>query len=382
MKSCNQLWKADALEDGSLAPSDAASFERHGRVCMECRERMRLDERLHRVARRLPDAAPSDLRLHRLRARILSDAHAVATASGMRWPRARWVGAVALVAALLAMAVLVSRRTIPVSRSEPFAGSVTAPPAARWSQSRKEKTETVTLTEGELWVVVRKQAPDERFLVDTPDGELEVRGTTFHVLADARSTRQVHVVEGLVFLRIQGQPSLELGAGQTWDLDAPAASSTARAVVPTSPEPPGPSAATVTPTRQAPPPAAVSRPNTESADYGAAMDLYRGAQYLEAAEAFSRFAAHHRDSGLLEDATFLEALALTKAGRVDAGAAAAWRHIAAYPSSFHKKEASVLVARAARDRGDCEEARRTLMPWLGSDPDATIREALGSCAQP
>jgi TolA-binding protein len=138
----------------------------------------------------------------------------------------------------------------------------------------------------------------------------------------------------------------------------------------------------VAPVKQAAASVAARPSSTESADYAAAMELYRGAHYLEAAEGFRRFAAQHRDSGLLEDATFLEAVALTKAGHVDAGAVAAWRHVTAFPSSFHKKDASLLVARAARDRGDCIEARRSLEPWLGSNPDAAIREALGACAEP
>jgi hypothetical protein len=380
MKPCNHLWKADALEDGSLAPSEAASFERHGKVCGECRDRMRLDERLRYVAAGLRVAAPTDLGLRRLRARILSDARTATTSSGARWPQASRIGVVALVGALLVISVLVSHRRSPPSPEERFAGSVTAPPGSRWSQVRKGKLETVKLTEGELWVVVRKQAPDERFLVETPDGELEVRGTTFQVLVDVLSTRHVRVVEGLVALHLQGRPSFELAAGQTWDLDAPEATPAPRPAVPTSP--PAPVTATTLPTVQDPPHLAVRRADTESDDYSAAMDLYRSAHYVEAAEAFNHFATQHRDSRLLEDSTFLEALSLTKAGRVDAGAMAAWRHVAAYPSSFHRKEASVLVARAARDRGDCVEARRALAPWLGSDADAVIREALGSCAEP
>jgi TolA-binding protein len=385
MKTCKQLWMADALEDGSLAASEATSFERHARVCAECRDRARLDERLRGLVERLPVAAPADLRLRRLRARILSDAREAATAPRARWARALRIGAAALVVGLLAMAILViHRRSLP-SRGEPFAGSVTAPPGAKWSQSRTEKVETVTLTEGELWMFVRKQAPDERFLVDTPDGELEVRGTTFHVLVHARSTRQVRVVEGLVALHLQGRPSLELAAGETWDIDAPEAIPRpvpVASAAPASPAPPAFASATAAPVVQATAPVAVRQTSTESQDYATAMDLYRGAHYLEAAESFRRFAAQHRDSGLLEDASFLEAVSLTKAGHVDAGAVAAWRHVTAFPSSFHKKEASLLVARAARDRGDCVEARRSLAPWLGSNPDAAIREALGACAEP
>jgi len=394
MKSCDHLWKADALEDGSLAENEAASFERHTRLCRECRDRTRQGEHLRDLVDRLPVREPGELTVRRLRERILSDARRGAMRTESRWPRAWLLGAVA--AAVLFLAFFVRHRPlrgVGVTQGEPFAGSVTPAPGARWTQARDAKVETVTLTQGELWVVVRKQDQGERFLVDTPDGELEVRGTTFDVLVDDGATRHVHVVEGLVAVHLYGRPTLELAAGQTWDLGAPAATappnpvppamsppSVAVASLPAAPSAPLPRADKVA----APPeraPAAV-RPNTESADYEAAMKLYRGSRYTEASEAFRQFAVRHRDSGLTEDATFLEALSLTKAGQVDLGSVAAWRHLAEFPSSFHKKEASVLVARAARDRGDCKEARQVLAPWLGSGGDATIREALGACAEP
>jgi hypothetical protein len=375
------VWKADALEAGTLAASDAASFERHVRACKECRDRLRIDMRLRSVVEQLSALAPEDLRIHRLRARILSDARERATHPPSRWTRAWTIGAVTLLTALLAVTFLVSHhRSLPLP-DDPLAGSVTGAPGVQWSQSREAKVETLRLTQGELWIVVRKQTPDERFLVKMPDGEIEVRGTTFNVRVDDHVTRHVHVVEGRVALRLRGRPALELAAGQSWDLDTPAPSATPSLVAPLSTLVPTSVAAAPLPDVRNPPPP-TWRPNMESEDYKAAMDLYRGAQYAEAAEAFRRFATEHRSSGLMEDATFLEALSLTRSGRIDAGSVVASRHLAEFPNSFHRKEASFLVARAARDRGDCREARRSLAPWLGSDADATISEALGACAEP
>ena len=296
---------------------------------------------------------------------------------GARPGRQLLLGAVAL-AAVLVVVFFARHRG---NADKPFAGWVTAAPGALWSQAREAKVETVTLTHGELWIVVRKQAQGERFLVKVPDGELEVRGTTFDVLVGGRSTRRVQVVEGVVAVQLHGRAALELAAGQTWDLDAPEAE---EAPMPAPLAPPLPSVAVARlPSPPAPPRAVVpARPNTESADYEAVMKLYRGARYEEAAVAFRQFGVRHRDSDLAEDATFLEALSLTKAGQIDRGSVAAWRHLAEFPNSFHKKEASVLVARAARDRGDCEEARRSLAPWLASVGDPTIREALGACVAP
>jgi TolA-binding protein len=378
MKSCAHLWKVDALDDGSLAASEATSLERHAKLCRECRDRIRLDLHLRGLAPHLPARVPEELPLRRLRARILSDAREVAVRSSSRLGRRWLLGAFAL-GAVLVVAFFARHGGSP--DGAPFAGRVTPAPATQWSQARDAKLETVTLTQGELWIVVRKQAQGERFLVEVPDGELEVRGTTFDVRVGAGATRHVHVVEGVVAVELHGHAALELAAGQAWDLEAPDAEAVPK---PASPATPPPSVSVA----RLPPPtvplrAVVSpRPNTESADYEAVMKLYRGGRHEEAAAAFRQFAMRHRDSELKEDATFLEALSLTKAGHVDLGAVAAWRHLAEFPSSFHKKEASILVARAARDRGDCEEARRSLAPWLAAGGDLTIREALGACLEP
>jgi hypothetical protein len=383
-RSCDHLWKADAIEAGTLAAGDAASFQRHARACKECQERVRIDKRLRALADQLPTVDPGDLQIHRLRARILGDARKRTARPRPPWTQIGFAGAAALIVSVVAITFLVGRRGNLAPREEPFAGLVTAAPGTHWSQSRTAKVETLLLTQGELWVVVRKQTQDERFLVETPDGELEVRGTTFGVLVDGSSTRRVSVIEGLVILRLRDRPAVGLAAGQTWDLDAPGPSSA----------PPLVASASTIPSvaaKHAPPPLpAVRNPssvtasslNTEAADYERAMADYRTASYAEAAEGFRRFAAQHRDSGLLEDATFLEALSLTKAGHADAGSVAASRHLAEFPNSFHRREASLLVARTARDRGDCGEARRALSPWFGSNADTTIREALGECAQP
>ncbi len=382
-RSCDQSWKADAREAGTLVTSDAASFERHTRGCRECRDRVRVDDRIRTLLNQLPAAEPGDLRIHRLRARILSDA-GQRTRQPPRWAQARLIEVATFAAVLVAIALLAVRFGSSALREDPLAGTVTAMPGARWSQSRKARVETVLVTEGELWIFVRKQTQGERFLVETPDGELEVRGTTFSVSVEEGSTRHVHVVEGLVILRLRDHPATELAAGQTWDLEssktpsAPAPDVTYAPIGPSA----APAAAPSASVARNPSAPAVSRAATETGDDQAAMDLYRGGHYGEAAERFRQFAAQHRSSALREDATFLEALTLTKAGHVDAGSVAAWRHLGEFPSSFHKKEASLLLARAARDRGDCLEARRALGPWLSSDADATIREALGACGGP
>ena len=88
----------------------------------------------------------------------------------------------------------------------PLAGAVTASAEAVWTQARQAGIESVVLQAGTLRVHVRPQGPGERFLVRLPDGEIEVRGTTFEVTALDGSTRHVGVSEGTVVLRLRGSP--------------------------------------------------------------------------------------------------------------------------------------------------------------------------------
>jgi hypothetical protein len=88
----------------------------------------------------------------------------------------------------------------------------------------------------------------------------------------------------------------------------------------------------------------------------------------------------HPTSAQAEDASFLEAVALARAGRTDAAALAGEHHLASFPRSFHAKEAAILVARAASQRRDCDKARSVLAPWTSAAASADVAAALGSCA--
>ncbi len=422
--TCDRLWQVDAVEAGRLSPSDG-SFKRHQRLCEECRSRAAASDKLRSMLRALPDPAPGELGLRRLRERILREAAA---------PREPWwtvrratIVATALVA-LVALAIG-GRFVLHAGDGGPelrWAGSVVPVEGAKWLQARAANVERVSLLDGEIRVFVRKQAADERFLVVVPDGEIEVRGTTFDVVVRAGATRHVHVVEGVVVLRIRDGQQPTLTAGQTWDLPseartepalpppAPAGAAAAEATAVRAPQLPGSGVTGATPanTRVTPPNPRVTwgtppnprvtwgtppnprvtwgtPPNPRATattpaaddwmpDYELAMGLYRSGRFERAAEAFDRFASGHPGASTVDDALFLQAAALARAGRGDAAALVAAHQIERFPESFHRKDAAILVARAARDRKDCEAARRALGPWLAKhDPDAT-RE-LGTC---
>lgn len=380
--TCDRSWEIDALREGKLGVKDAEAFERHLRACPDCAAEKANADRLRMLGSESPPASPSALELRRIRQRMLRSQALGERPSGPA--RARFVAIVALVAVAATVVVLVMRQPRPAAIAiaaavapsasaaavtPALAGTVEPAEGAVWSQTRVDRIEHVTLDEGHLHIHVRHQERGERFFVDLPDGDLEVRGTTFDVDAHAGATRLVSVEEGVVAWRRAGSDEILLHAGDAWTATQPSSSRAAPA--PSSPPPPSSSSPASRPQ--------ASEPDDGTRAYGAALDLFRRAHYLEASLAFERLLASHPHAAQAEDASYLDALSLARAGRTDAAGAAASHHLRAFPASFHRKDASILVARAARDRGDCEDVRRILAPWLGSPPDSEASATSASC---
>jgi TolA-binding protein len=264
---------------------------------------------------------------------------------------------------------------------------------AVWTQAREGGVERVELSAGTLRVRVRPQGAGERFLVRLPDGEIEVRGTTFEVTARDGTTSHVSVDEGTVVLRLRGSPDRSLGPGTSWPFAEAAGSQKAVAAGSRDAFTAG-GASPVSMVSTAVPAASIgaptaSIPRRSSADahdgdqgaslYVEAMRSFREGRYDGAAAAFHAFTLAYPRAGEAEDASFLEALSLARAGRADAAALAAERHLEAFPRSFRRREASVLVARAASHRGRCDEALEVLAPWISAPPDADVRSVLQAC---
>jgi TolA-binding protein len=359
---------------------------------------MARDARLRTLATSIAAVEPNDLDLRRTRARVLRD---VANRRPRSWRPAVAIAASCAAAVVIALSWMAIRRappaplplsavapvtsgsgraaSAPESAATAFAGTVLSADGARWLRTRDAGVERIRLEEGILRLRVRHQTATERFLVELPDGELEVRGTTFTVSASATATERVAVEEGVVALRIRGLPAeILLQAGETWSAGAPkvtpkAAPTTVSSAAGGRVRPSGPVAASTAITVPSP-------GDDEGAEaYAGAIALWQRHDYAAAAGAFHTFILSHPSASQVEDASFLEAAALARAGRLDAAALAAEDHLARFPRSFHRKEAAILVARAARDRGDCAQARAILAPWLGSPPDAEARDTVGQC---
>jgi TolA-binding protein len=392
--SCERGWEARALDEGRLADADVASFRRHARGCRACNAELAGIEQLRALTAQLPGPEPDALELRRVRARVLRDA-AMSTTGKPR--RQAVLGALAAVAAAILIATALLRHS---TTRESFAATVAASPGSVWAQTRAAGVERVVLTRGTTWLRVRRQTQGERFLVVVPDGEIEVRGTTFEVSVEAGQTTRVHVDDGVVNVKVvRGEATLS--AGQTWPAlpqstpDEPTTTSSSARASPISQVSPTATAAGAVPpsggvqalTPRAP--ASVARSPRENAvpaesreadDYAHAIETYRLGRSAEAAELFHAFTAAYPASSLLDDASFLEASSLATAGRADAAALVAERHLAHFPDSFHRKAAAILVARVRRDQGNCDGARAVLKPWMrGAAPDPDVVDAVGAC---
>jgi len=201
-------------------------------------------------------------------------------------------------------------------------------------------TQALRLDHGSLDLHVAKLAADQRFLVQTPDAEVEVRGTAFKVslvspdaTCGAGTPTRVAVTEGVVVVRHAGVES-RVEAGQQWPsgcaqppvaTHASSGSSSAH----------GPAAAA--------PASSLGEQNDMFAD---AMAAKRRGDSGEALADFDRFLTRYPSSPLAESAT-VERMRLLRS--VDPGRApsAARQYLGRYPNGFARAEAETILVGAS-----------------------------------
>jgi hypothetical protein len=194
-----------------------------------------------------------------------------------------------------------------------------------------------SLTGGAVRAHVAKLAPGARFVIATPDSEVEVRGTSFRVsvvpsdpaCGDGTSTR-VDVVEGTVVVRHAGSES-SVPAGASWpDGCAPP-------VV-------APSAVASAPSSVAPKPSAssASRLAEQNDLFADAIASKRRGANAEAIATFERFLAKYPVSPLAENASVerLKLLAMTDPARAKA---AAHDYLTRYPHGYARDDAERIA---------------------------------------
>jgi ferric-dicitrate binding protein FerR (iron transport regulator) len=353
-RRCARLWQVEAVKDLRLSGADRVAFERHLETCGECTSELAALERLEALGARLPAPASDPLARRRLRNDILRRANDLSVGTGRPPPRRRHLvlGVAALAAAALLASVVSLRRddgrglSAHVSVGEPRFEIVTAP-GSEWSTLKSGPALRLSLRRGQADVTVQKLGAGQNFVLELPDGELEVRGTRFSVQVADRKTRSVKVSEGLVALRLREGTGRELllGAGQGWVMAA--------APPPRAPEPQ--EALAVAPSASAPsaksPVKPVSPPASKQAsasgateEFAAAMAAYSRGDFATAERLFLAFEAHYPTSGHVEDTTFLRALTRLRRGDEAGGKELAREYLKRYPNGFRAPEA-VRMAR-------------------------------------
>ncbi len=369
LETCPMAPLVEAERDGRLGERERASLGRHLATCAICQAAA---GRLERIAEhvRKPLGEPVSPLVHQRGRLALQRAFALGRpeAEPAAWYRRPSTWGFAGAAAMVALSVVVGARALSAGEppraattllpgasesKERTVTSVFASPGARFERTTIDGLDRVGLTEGTLLLRVKHLGAGERFLVATTDAEAEVRGTVFVVEAHEGKLARVEVREGKVEVRHHDRTT-QLGAG---------AALTARE---SEPDPPRPVA--LEPREApAPPPAKAARPlapvasawafasasaaasarapaaaHGDPAFAGALAKIEHGDDLGAASDLAALRARSPRDPRA-EDAAFLEAIALQRAGKREAAAAAARKYLADYPKGSRRAAAQAII---------------------------------------
>jgi TolA-binding protein len=403
----------EAARDGRLDAREGASVTRHLATCAACQSLAAELARMAELAGGVPLPPKTPLEHQRGRVALLNQAalEAGALAPAPHRPSSRIVrlGALAVAAslALAAGGALFVRRDVgaqpALARTIPAAPRIAARletrvlavGEARFTRTHVGKLERVALEEGAINLEVRPLGPDERFVVATGDGEVEVRGTVFRVEAHEDRLVSVWVSEGKVEVRYAAGAKLEPGAagltarsadgapapigatllraGQTWaPSSAPSSAPSegpsvappaAVASAPVASAAVGPSAAPkaaaptgavarlqgqathATAAANGAPAAPVETPAHASnkGGFAEAMRLIERGDYAAGADQLEAYRKANPKDARAEDAAYLSMIALQRAGRREDAAAAARRYLQQFPNGYRRAEAQAMA---------------------------------------
>ncbi|MGC4090256.1 MAG: FecR family protein [Polyangiaceae bacterium] len=233
-----------------------------------------------------------------------------------------------------------------------------------------DSTRRFGLLEGAVHLRVGKLGPGQRFVVETPDAEVEVRGTAFHVALEplgqgcASPRTRVDVDEGVVEVRFHGQV-FRLTPGGHWpahcDVPSTVVTEVAEVAPATAPPVSAPHAAAV---KAAPAPHAKGQAEQKAAEaparepekptdnasalseqnnlYGKAVSARRAGRVSEALAAYDQLLSRFPSGALAESARAERLRLLIRAGSSNARTEAA-RYLARYPRGLASAEARELL---------------------------------------
>jgi len=339
---CAQAWQVQAVEDGRLSGAERESFERHAATCAECRhERLVLAE-LRAAGGRLPLSEPAPLERRRQRQLLLRRASELGQRSEepfRRWP----VLALALLAVGVGLLEFSRSEDAPRPPVETAAAReptyrLSATSGTRWRILESGEALRLRLDIGDVELQVDKLSARQRFVLELPDGEVEVVGTRFRAVASALGTEQVRVSEGRVALRFARRAPLSLAAGESWER-ATEEKEAGREMKPAAPD------AGVR--GQSPARAAAGHRAGAGSDFAQAMAAFDAGDYGRAEGAFLGFERRHSGDARCEDATFLRAVARARRGDAAGASAIARQYLERYPSGLRVHEAKQLITPSA-----------------------------------
>jgi hypothetical protein len=197
-------------------------------------------------------------------------------------------------------------------------------------------SEDLELDAGAVDLHVAKIGPDQRFRVQTPDSEVEVRGTQFRVSIappDAScgggTTTRVSVSEGVVVVRHAGGET-RVSAGEQW----PSSCGRTAEMLPAG------NGAAHTPTL-----APASNLGAQNDLFAAAVAAKRQGNYRAAVAGFDRFLARYPGSPLAESA-YVEKMRVVRATDPSRAVTTARDYLSRFPGGFGHAEAEAIVAGA------------------------------------
>lgn len=335
------------------------------------------DSELDALARGLPDGDPGVDGVS-MRGPVL---FAIARSRRRRLLAWRLSGLVAFAVAGIAAATLLAR--LGLGRDVPVVRVAEASALTR-----------VTQGAGRVTYDVAPRRPGERFVVETPEAEIEVRGTRFSVEVQGGET-SVDVEHGRVEVREPGHGRVRavLRGGEHTAVRRVVATAAAPTPAIEPPAPPGspvvgapraPAGSEDSIGRSAAPPSGRALAHTPEA---AELRLFRAAHELHfqgsdgeaALRAWNRYLAAYPHGALAEEARYNRAVCLLRLGRTG-DAEGDLSALAADPGAFRAREAKLLQAASLRREGRCEEAERLLAALRhGHDEIADRAAALPPC---
>lgn len=356
-RDCPRARDAEAFVDGRLPANAHAAWRTHAQSCEACARELRELYALRSTMHALPALVASAARVRAARRELEGHVDSARRRDGHAARRNAYL---MFAVALVAIAAFIIERN--VFRARPFDAPTVASSAvpdapvfgvanvdgAVWESTVEGSVARTKLDRGVAELHVEHLRAGQRFLVTLPDGELEVHGTRFIVRIDEGKTTSVEVSEGVVALRMRGQPERFVRAGERWP--APPASEptaappsslpTAPAVVPTAAPTTSVRIATASASADPKPPVL---PEAAGERYVAATRAFQAGSYARADALLSAFMRDFPRDPRCEDAAFLRAISHARIGDSAGAATLARAYLRAYPNGLRRREAEQLA---------------------------------------